>query len=83
MNSGAKETIDCNNGHLKLDGDNNTYTITGHCQRLEVFGGANHVTVDSADIISVLGDDNTVIYHSGSSTINKTGNNNVVAQRSR
>ena len=80
INSGAKDTIACNNGDLKLDGDNNTYTVTGHCRRLDVFGGANHVTVDSADIISALGDDNAIVYHSGSPTINKTGNNNTVAQ---
>jgi hypothetical protein len=81
INSGAKGTIDCNDGNLKLDGDSNTYTVTGHCRRLEVFGGANHVTVDSADTISVFGDDNVIIYHSGSPTINKTGNNNIVSQR--
>jgi hypothetical protein len=79
-NSGAKDTIACNNGDLKLDGDNNTYTITGHCLRLEVFGSANHVTVDSADAISAFGDDNAMIYHSGSPTIGKTGNNNTVSQ---
>jgi hypothetical protein len=79
-NSGAKETIACNDGDLKLDGDNNSYTITGHCRRLEVFGSANHVTVDSADTISAFGDDNAMIYHSGSPEINKTGNNNTVAQ---
>ncbi len=81
INSGAKETIACNNGNLKLDGDNNTYTVTGHCRRLEVFGSANHVTVDSADIISAIGDDNTMTYHSGYPTINKTGANNTVSQR--
>jgi Protein of unknown function (DUF3060) len=81
INSGAKDTVDCNNGNVKLDGDNNTYTITGHCRRLDVFGSANHVTVDSADTIGVFGDDNAVAYHSGSPTINKTGNNNIVAQR--
>ncbi len=81
INSGARQTIACNNGSLKLDGDNNTYTITGHCRRLEVFGSANHVTVDSADIISAIGDDNTMTYHSGYPTINKTGSNNTVSQR--
>ncbi len=81
INSGAKQTIACNNGNLKLDGDNNTYTVTGHCRRLEVFGSANHVTVDSADIISAIGDDNTMTYHSGYPTINKTGSNNTVSQR--
>jgi hypothetical protein len=81
LNSGAKDTIECNNGTLKLDGDNNTYTVTGHCLRLEISGSANKVTVDSADTISVIGDDNAMIYHSGSPTINKTGTNNVVSQR--
>jgi hypothetical protein len=82
LDSGANATIDCNVGSVKLDGDNNTYTITGHCRRLEVFGSANHVTVDSADIISAFDDDNVMIYQSGSPTINKTGNNNVISQRS-
>ena len=79
-NSGAKDTIACNNGDLKLDGDNNTYTVTGHCLRLEVFGSANHVTVDSADTISVFGDDDAMIYHSGSPAISKNGNNNTVSR---
>ena len=74
INGGAKDTIDCNDGNLRLDGDNNTYTITGHCRRLDIFGSANHVTIDSADTISAFGDDNAVIYLSGSPTINKTGN---------
>ncbi|OBI03789.1 DUF3060 domain-containing protein [Mycobacterium scrofulaceum] len=81
INSGAKSTIDCNNGNLKLDGDNNTYTVTGHCERLEIFGSGNHVAADSADTIDVFGDDNAVTYHSGSPRIEKTGNNNAVAQR--
>ncbi len=81
INSGAKDRIDCNNGSVKLDGDNNTYTITGHCRRLEISGSANHVALDSADTISVLGDDNAVTYQSGSPTIYRTGNNNVVTQR--
>jgi hypothetical protein len=80
INGGAKDTIDCNDGNLRLDGDNNTYAITGHCRRLDIFGSANHVTVDSADTISAFGDDNAVIYHSGAPTINKTGNNNIVTQ---
>jgi hypothetical protein len=81
INGGAKDTIDCNDGNLRLEGDNNTYTVTGHCRRLDISGSANHVTVDSADTISIFGDDNAMIYHSGSPTINKTGNNNVVSQR--
>ncbi|MEE6137897.1 DUF3060 domain-containing protein [Mycobacterium sp. 050128] len=83
INAGAKDTIDCNDGSLRLEGDNNTYTVTGHCRRLDVAGSANHVTVDSADIISAFGDDNAIAYHSGSPTINKTGNNNTVFQRPR
>ena len=76
---GATYTIACNNGNLKLNGDNNAYTVTGHCLSLSVFGKASHVTVDSADSISASGDYNAVIYHSGSPTINKTGNNNTVS----
>lgn len=83
INGGAKDTIDCNDGNLRLEGDNNTYTVTGHCRRLDVYGSANHVSVDSADIISVFGDDNAMIYRSGTPTINRTGNNNIVSQRQR
>nr|WP_025737916.1 hypothetical protein [Mycobacterium genavense] len=36
INAGAKDTIDCNDGNLRLEGDNNTYTVTGHCRRLDV-----------------------------------------------
>ena len=79
-NSGATDTIACNDGDLKLDGDNNKYTVTGHCRRLEVFGSGNHVTVDSADTISTFGDDNSMIYHSGAPRINTTGNNDIVSQ---
>ena len=79
-NWGAKETIACNDGELTLNGDNNTYTITGHCRTLEVWGNANHVTVDSAYTISAFGDDNAMIYHSGSPKITKSGNNNIVSQ---
>jgi Protein of unknown function (DUF3060) len=81
INAGTTGTIDCNNGNLELDGDNNTYTVTGHCLRLDIRGSANRVTVDSADTIGVLGDDNLVAYRGGAPTINKTGNNNIVSQR--
>lgn len=79
-NSGATDTIACNEGDLKPDGDNNKYTVTGHCRRLEVFGSGNHVTVDSADTISTFGDDNSMIYHSGTPRINATGNNDIVSR---
>lgn len=65
INAGAKDTIDCNDGNLRLEGYNNTYTVTGHCRRLDVAGSANHVTVDSAETISFFGDDNAMVYHSG------------------
>ncbi|OBI86062.1 DUF3060 domain-containing protein [Mycobacterium sp. 1245805.9] len=81
INAGTTGTIDCNNGNLELDGGNNTYTVTGHCQRLDIRGSANKVTVDSADTIGIIGDDNVVIYHSGAPTINKTGSNDIVAER--
>jgi Protein of unknown function (DUF3060) len=78
-NSGATDTIACNDGDLKLDGDDNKYTITGHCRRLEVFGSANHVTVESADTISAFGDDNAMIYHSGSPRISTSGNHDIIS----
>jgi hypothetical protein len=81
INAGTTGTIDCNNGNLELDGGNNTYTVTGHCLRLDIRGSANKVTVDSADTIGIIGDDNVVAYRGGAPTINRTGNNNIVSQR--
>jgi Protein of unknown function (DUF3060) len=72
INNGAKDTIDCNDGNLRLDGDDNTYTVTGHCRRPDIFGSANHVTVDSADTICAFGDDNAVIYHRQSTRLETT-----------
>ncbi|OBI46312.1 DUF3060 domain-containing protein [Mycobacterium sp. E796] len=83
INAGTTGTIDCNNGNLELDGGNNTYTVTGHCLRLDIRGSANKVTVDSADTIGIIGDDNLVTYRGGAPTINRTGNNNIVSQRNR
>ncbi|MCV6964750.1 DUF3060 domain-containing protein [Mycobacterium intermedium] len=83
INSGARDTIDCNDGYLKLDGDRNTYTVTGHCRRLEIFGSENRVVAESAEAISVFGDSNVVGYYSGAPTVIKTGPNNTVSQRPR
>jgi hypothetical protein len=54
--------------------------ISGHCTSLTVSGVQNSVTVDTVDTIEASGFNNRVTYHTGSPTINKVGESNVVQQ---
>jgi DUF3060 family protein len=78
--AGETETIACNDGTLNLSGYGNTFTVTGHCRRLEVLGSALHVTVDSADTINASGLNIAIIYHSGTPKSTKSGTNVTVDQ---
>jgi hypothetical protein len=80
--SGINEnrTISCNDSIVSVSGISNTVVITGHCASLTVSGLKNSVTVDAADTIEASGFNNQVTYHSGSPTINKSGESNVVQQ---
>jgi hypothetical protein len=80
--AGIKEshTIACNDSIVNVSGISNTVVITGHCKGLEVSGVQNKVTVDAVDTIEVSGFNNQIAYHTGSPSIDKSGDGNVVQQ---
>jgi hypothetical protein len=80
--SGIKEnrTVACNDSAINLSGISNKVVITGHCASLHVSGVQNSVTVDAVDTVEVSGFNNQITYHSGSPSIDKSGDGNVVQQ---
>lgn len=59
------QTFACNGGTLRLSGNSNTFTVAGHCLKVEVSGNYTHVTVDSADTIDAGGTYTVTVYHWG------------------
>ena len=80
--SGIKEnrTVACNQSAINLSGISNKVVITGHCTSLHVSGVQNSITVDAADSIDVSGFNNQITYHTGSPSVEKSGDGNVVQQ---
>jgi hypothetical protein len=76
----GNRTIACNGSSLSVSGVSNTVVITGHCTSLSVSGVQNAVTVDAVDSIEASGFSNHITYHSGSPSIDKSGEGNVVQQ---
>jgi hypothetical protein len=76
----GNRTIACSGGSLSVSGVSNTVVITGHCTSLSVSGVQNAVTVDAVDSIEASGFSNHITYHSGSPSIDKSGEGNVVQQ---
>jgi Protein of unknown function (DUF3060) len=74
------QTIACSNSTVSISGVSNTVVITGHCASLSVSGVQNKVTVEAVDSIETSGFNNQITYHSGSPSIDKSGEGNVVQQ---
>jgi hypothetical protein len=74
------QTLTCNASIVSISGVSNTVVIHGHCQSLTVSGVQNKVTVDAVDSIEASGFNNQITYHTGSPSIDKSGDNNVVQQ---
>ena len=72
------QTIACNASIVTVSGISNTVVISGHCKSLTVSGVQNKVTVDAVETIKVSGFNNQVTYHTGSPSIDKSGDGNVV-----
>jgi Protein of unknown function (DUF3060) len=72
--------IACNDSAISVSGVSNTVVITGHCASLSVSGVQNNVTVEAVDSIEASGFNNQIIYHTGSPSIDKSGDGNVVHQ---
>jgi hypothetical protein len=79
--SGNTEKLVCDDGGaVTISGFSNVIEITGHCSKVSVSGVQNKITVDSAEVISASGVNNSVIYHSGSPQVDNGGNGNTVDQ---
>jgi hypothetical protein len=80
--SGIKEnrTVACNQSAINISGISNKIVITGHCTSLNVSGVQNIITVDAVDTIEASGFNNQITYHTGSPSIDKSGDGNVVQQ---
>ncbi len=78
--SGIKETrtIACNASVVTVSGISNKVVITGHCASLTVSGVQNSIAVDAVDTIEASGFNNQITYHTGSPTIENSGEQNVV-----
>jgi len=78
--SGIKEsrTIVCNDSAVSVSGISNKVAITGHCASLNVSGVQNSITVDAVDSIDASGFNNQITYHTGSPTIENSGEQNIV-----
>jgi Protein of unknown function (DUF3060) len=74
------QTIACNDSIVNVSGISNTVVLTGHCKSLDVSGVQNKVTVDAVDTIEASGFNNRITYHTGSPSIDKSGDGNVVQQ---
>jgi Protein of unknown function (DUF3060) len=74
------QTITCNESTVSVNGMSNRVVISGHCTSLTVSGVQNSVTVDAVDTIEADGFNNKVTYHTGSPSISKSGDSNVVQQ---
>ena len=72
------QTIACNASNVRVSGIQNKVVITGHCTSLSVSGVQNSITVDTADSIEASGFNNQITYHTGSPSIDKSGDGNVV-----
>jgi len=74
----ANKVVACGGKNLGIKGNGNTITVTGGCGTLNISGTGNHVTVDSAGTITVIGQTNNVTYHSGKPVIHDTGSHDLV-----
>lgn len=80
--SGINEnrTIACNQSVINVSGISNKIVLTGHCASLNVSGVQNSITVDAVDSIEASGFNNQITYHTGSPSVDKSGDGNVVQQ---
>lgn len=62
MENSRKDTIDCAGGSPSIDGDNNELNFTGECSAIAVGGNGNTISIEAVGAISVLGNNNKVVW---------------------
>jgi hypothetical protein len=74
------QTITCNANAVNVSGISNKVVIKGVCNSLHVSGVQNVITIDAVGSIEVSGFSNQVTYHTGTPSVDKSGDGNVVQQ---
>jgi hypothetical protein len=77
---GTTADIDCADGKsLTIGGSNNTLTVKGTCDNVNIGGADNRITLDKiSGGLSVVGLNNTVSYKDGDPKVNDTGSGNSI-----
>ena len=77
---GENRALECQDNTVTVSGMQNKLEITGHCDAVIVSGIENIIVVDSAATIGVSGFDNRVTFHTGQPEVSNSGQSNVVEQ---
>ena len=77
---GTTAEIDCADGKsLTIGGSNNSLTAKGRCDKVNIGGADNRITLDQiSGGLSVVGLNNTVTYKDGDPKVNDTGSGNSI-----
>ena len=74
----TRKTIACADNIVTISGVSNTVVLTGRCDRVDVSGIDNVVTLEEAGAIVVSGLNNKVTFHSGTPELSKSGIGNTL-----
>jgi hypothetical protein len=74
----ARKTIACTDNIVTISGVSNTVVLTGRCDRVDVSGIDNVVTLEAAGAIVVSGLNNPVTFRSGTPELSKSGIGNTL-----
>jgi hypothetical protein len=74
----ARKTIACTDNIVTISGVSNTVVLTGRCDRVDVSGIENVVTLEEAGAIVVSGLNNKVTFRSGTPELSKSGIGNTL-----
>ncbi len=66
MGQGIRQTVDCNNATLYVNGSQNIINAVGTCWAVTLQGSSNTVIADTiVNDVTVFGIDQTVLFHNG------------------
>lgn len=74
----TQKRIACDDSAVSISGVNNTVVLTGRCNRVDVSGIENVVTIDESGAIVVSGLNNKVTFRSGTPELSKSGIGNTL-----
>lgn len=80
---GTNTQVNCEDGKsLNVGGSNNTLTVRGRCESVNILGADNRLVVDDVDrTLTIAGLNNSVTYRRGDPKIEDHGSGNTIAKR--